>query len=487
VTILKRETAARRAFIWVLVYAIPTFQATLPVEDPDFWWHLRTGQWIVEHGWVPMVDAFSAHGMGKPWVAYSWLFEIIIYAIYSVVGLVGIVIFTVVMSLLIALAVHALMRMARLPFVLEVVVMAVALGSLKPMISPRSWLFTILFFALELSVLLNVRRSGNTNLLWTLPALFALWANIHIQFIYGLAAVVFLVMEVVVSQLRGSTPETKALAGLPLARLCGVAATCVLATFFTPYHYHLFRPIIEISAQTGVFSTVAELHPLLFRSLADWFVLALVLVAVFLLGWGRQWRVFPSLLLLMGVFLAFRARRDAWVVVVAALAVICEFRRNAVAADVYSFSRSGIVAIAAAVALSTFLIGNYRGITNQQLERVVEQQFPVKAVEFIIHHQLPGPLFNNFDWGGYLIWHLHGWPVSIDNRGNVHGDERIERSLATWSGAAGWSDDPDLANARLVVGELGRPLISLLRLDPRFKLVYEDSTAVVFVRASGKN
>lgn len=486
-TLSKTETAARRAFIWVLIYSIPTFQATLPVEDPDFWWHLRTGQWIVEHGWVPTVDAFSAHGMGKPWVAYSWLFEIIIYAIYSVVGLVGIVIFTVAISLLIALAVHALARMAGLPFVLEVLVMAVALGSMKPSISPRSWLFTILFFAVELSVLLNVRRSGKINPLWMLPPLFALWANLHIQFIYGLAAVVFFVAEVVVSQLRGPTPDTRALAGLPLARLCGVAVACVLATFFTPYHYHLFQPIFEISAQTGVFSTVAELHPLFFRSPADWFVLALTLVAVFLLGWGRQWRIFPSLLLLMGVFLAFRARRDAWVVVVAAIAVIGEFRRNAVAADVYSFSKSGIVAIAGAVALSTFLIGSYRGMTNQRLERVVEQQFPVNAVEFIIKHRLAGPLFNNFDWGGYLIWHLRELPVSIDNRGNVHGDERIERSLATWSGAAGWSDDPDLTKARLVVADVGRPLVSLLRLDPRFALVYEDKTAVVFVKASEKN
>ncbi len=486
-TLSTTETAARRAFIWVLVYAIPTFQATLPVEDPDFWWHLRTGQWIVERGWVPTVDAFSAHGMGKPWVAYSWLFEIIIYAVYSVLGLVGIVIFTVAMSLLIALAVHALVRMARLSFVLEVLVMAVALGSMKPVISPRSWLFTILFFAVEVWVLLNVRRSGKVNLLWTLPPLFALWANLHIQFIYGFAAFAFFVLEAVVSQLRGSAPNSRTLAGLPLTGLCGVAAACVLAMFFTPYHYHLLRPIFEISAQTGVFSTVAELHPLFFRSPADWFVLALTLVAVFLLGWGRQWRIFPSLLLLMGVFLGFRARRDAWVVVVAALAVIGEFRRNAVAADVYSFSKSGILAIAGAVALSTFLIGNYRGITNQRLEQVVEQQFPVKAANFIIEHRLPGPLFNNFDWGGYLIWHLRELPVSIDNRGNVHGDERIARSLATWSGAAGWSDDPDLTNARLVVGDAGRPLISLLRLDLRFQLVYEDSTAMVFVRAGDKN
>jgi hypothetical protein len=478
------EKAGRRALIWVLVYSIPAFQAMLPVDDPDIWWHLRTGQWILEHGYVPMVDSFSVYGMGKPWVAYSWLFEVIVYAIYSILGLIGIVIFTVVMSLLIALTVHALVRRARLPFAVEITLVAVALGSMKPVISPRSWLFSILFFALELLILFNVRRSGKVTLLWVLPPLFVLWANLHIQFIYGLAVVGFFLAEVIIlTRFYNFDPGPDASARLPLPRLFGIAAACFLAIFLTPYHYHLLHPIFEISMQTGVFSNVQELHPLFFRSPADWFVLGLTLIAVFVLGWERKWQLFPLLLLLMGVALSFRARRDAWVVVLAAVAIVSEFRNMAVSADLFSFTKLKVLAIAGAVVVFTYLIGTHREITNQRLEQVVEQRFPVKAADFIIHHRLPGPLFNNFDWGGYLIWRLQDLPVSIDNRGNVHGDELIERSLATWSGRKGWDTDPDLLNARLVVAEVWRPLVSLLRSDSRFKLVYEDATAAVFVRA----
>ena len=472
--------------MWVLVYSIPAFQALLPVEDPDLWWHLRTGQWIVENHAVPFQDYFSAYGMGKTWIAYSWLFELIIYAIYSAVGLIGIVIFTLLMSLLITLVLHALVRRARLPFALEITLMAVALGSMKPVISPRSWLFTILFFALELLVLLKIRRSGRMNLLWILPPLFAAWANFHIQFIYGLAAVVFFLAEVVVSSFWNRNPGTCASANLHPARLCGVAAACVLAIFLTPYHYQLLRPLIEISAQTGVFSNVAELHPLFFRSPADWFVLLLTLVAVFLLGWGRTWQVFPMLLLILGVVLGFRARRDAWVVVFAAVAVVCEFRRDVSSGDGFSFTKPRILAIAATVIIFAYGFAAYRGVNNRSLEQGVERLFPAKAADFIIDHRLPGPLFNNFDWGGYLIWRLPGLPVSMDGRGNVHGDQRIQRSLATWSGYPGWDSDPELTNARLVVADAGRPLVSLLRSDPRFKLVYQDSRAVVFVGASEK-
>src|SRR5918992_3579861 len=104
------EKTTRRALIWALVYSIPAFQAMLPVEDPDLWWHLRTGLWIIEHGHVPMEDPFSSYGMGKTWIAYSWLFELIVYVLYTSLGLVGIVLFTVVMSLLVALTLHMLVR-----------------------------------------------------------------------------------------------------------------------------------------------------------------------------------------------------------------------------------------------------------------------------------------------------------------------------------------------------------------------------------------
>lgn len=475
------EKTTRRGLMWALVYSIPAFQAMLPVEDADLWWHLRTGLWIVEHGHVPMEDPFSAYGMGKTWIAYSWLFEVTIYALYAKLGLVGIVLFTLVMSLLIAFAVHRLVREARFPFPIEITLMALALGSMKPVISPRSWLFSILFFALELLVLFHVRRSGKSLGLWLLPPLFALWANLHLQFIYGLAAIGFLAAEVLATRFLAPHMGERLSPTVPLRSLCLVAFACVLATFVTPYHYHLLRPIFEISLQAGVFSNVKELHPLFFRTPADWFILILTLAGVYVLGWERRWQIFPLLLIAMGAMLGFRARRDAWVVVVAAVAIIGEFRAIAASADLFHFTKPRVAATALAVVLFTYLIASHREITNKGLQTIVEQRFPVKAANFILENGYPGPLFNNFDWGGYLIWHLRNLPVSIDNRGNVHGDQRIERSLATWSGSPGWHRDPELQKARLVVAEIWRPLVSLLRSDQRFKLVYEDSTAAVFV------
>src|SRR6266481_5337560 len=189
------EKSARRIVILVLLYCIPAFQALLPIIDADIWWHLRTGQWIISNGWVPVQDPFSAYGMGKSWVAYSWLFELFVYGLFKNFGIGGIVAFTVLMSLCIVLAIHFAVHQAGLPFEAEVILVAVTYGSFFPMLAPRPWLFSILFFTAELYILFDVRRTGRLTSAFILPPLFALWANLHIQFIYGLAALVLFVGE----------------------------------------------------------------------------------------------------------------------------------------------------------------------------------------------------------------------------------------------------------------------------------------------------
>ena len=74
--------------VWSALYALPAAIALLPVLDYDLWWHLRTGQWIVASGTVPASDPFSQYGLesGKPWFAYSWLFEVLVFALYRALG-----------------------------------------------------------------------------------------------------------------------------------------------------------------------------------------------------------------------------------------------------------------------------------------------------------------------------------------------------------------------------------------------------------------
>jgi hypothetical protein len=131
--------------------------------------------------------------------------------------------------------------------------------------------------------------------------------------------------------------------------------------------------------------------------------------------------------------------------------------------------------------LSLVLLMKKHSLSDVELTETVAKKYPAKALQIIKTQGYLGPLYNHFDWGGYLIRNLPELPVSIDGRGNLHGDERIEKSIKTWGGSQDWANDPNVTGAKLIIADVTMPLTSLLRFDKRFDLVYEDKVAALFV------
>src|SRR6266496_4508271 len=80
--------------LWFGLLAMTARTAT----DPDLWWHLRTGQWIMESGHIPHADPFSFTRAGQPWVAHEWLSEVIFYEIWKQAGAAGLIVFGAVIT-----------------------------------------------------------------------------------------------------------------------------------------------------------------------------------------------------------------------------------------------------------------------------------------------------------------------------------------------------------------------------------------------------
>ena len=121
-------------------------------------------------------------------------------------------------------------------------------------------------------------------------------------------------------------------------------------------------------------------------------------------------------------------------------------------------------------------------VEEKPLAAEVARRFPVQAIAALRQSSWPGPLYNTYDWGGFLILHYPEHPVSIDGRTLVHGAPRVLRCTRTERGEEGWQSDPELAAARLIILPRKLTLTSLLRRDARFRVEYEDAVAVVFVR-----
>ena len=420
-------TAVRHLILLVVLYSLAVVVSLQPVIDPDIWWHIRTGQWIVQHGTAPTVDSFTWSETGRPWIAYSWLFDVVVYGLYAAAGVRGLLVYEFLLVLATLVALVHLVTLGEPRPARTAALTAVAFLAMTGLFGPRSFLVSIVFFIVVLRSALTAYRSGRARSLFLLVPVFAVWANVHVQFVYGLAILALVTADVAVARWW----EKRETSALPLTTLIAVDAACVAATLLTPYHLDLYRVLFGLGRQTGVYSLIIELRAAQFRGLHDWAALGLALAAAFALGRGRHPR-FLTVLFVVGVWVSFRSNRDVWFLVVCATAILVttETRRpTAVTSSSYS-RRTRLVAVAAVVVLFVVALATRSPAT---LEAKTREVFPDGAAAAIQQGRHPGPLYNHFNWGGYLIWRLPDLPVSMDGRSNLHGDERIVRSVRTWA------------------------------------------------------
>jgi hypothetical protein len=443
------------------------------MSDCDIWWHLRTGEWILQHRAVPRTEPFSILA-GTPWVAYSWAFEVIVYKLFHWFGLTGILAYSTGMILLITVALYRMVRHLQSDFTVAALLTFLPMYSMGHLSSPRPWLFTILFFLLEVDILISARRSGRkTGLLW-LPLIFAVWANTHIQFVDGLFVLGLAFAESVLS--RWWKGAQRGAGALPMGLALGGS---IAGTLLNPYGWRLYAVAHDLATQSGALDKITELQAIPFRTIPDFTVLLLALGAVAALGWRRKLLSFEGALLAFAVVLSFRSQRDVWATAVVAAVVLA----SSIASTNRRSAKPTRAAFAVASLLAALIVSaGFRmwGISDQKLQSLLDNAFPVQAVHQLAAAGVTGPVYSDFNWGGYLIWNLRN-PVMLDGRQNVYGDERMDRCVATWSGGPNWSSDPNLTSASAVIGPAQSPLVQLLRTDQRFRKIYEDKVASVFV------
>jgi hypothetical protein len=258
-----------------------------------------------------------------------------------------------------------------------------------------------------------------------------------------------------------------------------LTATCIAATLVNPYLYRVYSPILDFAGQRGFYDLISELQSPQFRTVAEWLLPGIMLGAAFLLG-RRKVNVSLVLLFLAGIVISFRSKRDIWLGVIASIAIIADSLNSSEIPD-YVFSKVQRLGIALGIVVALVLTMRDTDVSEPKLRMRVAEFLPVGAADFIQTHRYAGPLYNHFDWGGYLIWRLPHLPVAIDGRTNIYGVDKTKQSLDVWFGKPRWNSDAELTAAGVIVAQIDQPLTSLLKMDSRFDLVYEDKLAAVFV------
>ena len=468
----------------IVIVVLLSFFSFLRSTDPDFWWHLRTGQLIADTGAVPKHDPFSFTAAGEPWVAHEWLSDLLIYGVESAFGYGGnVMLFTVLAAASLLLAHRAALsfgigRWPAVGLLLWAALMSVLYWTVRPVV------FTWLLFALYLNLLLEHRRGRNR--LWLLPPLMLLWANLHAGYVIGLALVaLYLVVSAGERFLMKERRDLKA----PALAL----AACFLITAVNPNTVQLWLyPFIYLRPGNASMSFVTEWQspdfhePLyLFLGLA---ILALVAAGVF----GRPRDLLIPGLAIAFTYLALQSSRHqplfAMVFMVVMAAVVADrWPRLRFDPAKVRTPRSGLNwLLAASVAvIAAVSIGSSENVQLRATPRTDgEMGYPSAGAAFIRANYPEARMFNAYTWGGYLISELYPEQrVFIDGRVDMYGDDFAREYIGVVRIEPGWQETLDKYGIEVILIASDTPLVELLTAtDETWERVFTGPVETIFAR-----
>ena len=494
---MSKTTGLTNGILLALGTALALGAIAMPVLNPDLYWHLSAGRFMTEHLRLPAADFLSWTEYGSPWTDFEWLSQLVFYAAHTLAGKAG---FFILKMLLLGATLPVFYRLLSLYSLEDSAFFALPLWGLA--ICPNSDLrpenFSVFFFALLLWRLEKARLSGGAfsggrrTYLWT-AAIFALWANLHAGFVYGLLLLFFYAAGAYADRRlfhsgTGPGPERTFFKA-------GLAASA--ATLLNPWGYKIYAVLLaHLSDADLVRKYLAEWAPASLGNPWHWpYMVFLLLSFSLLLSRFFREKSFPAAHLPALSYFAFAAaghERHIAFFSMAALAFSFEALANEPAWK-KKMKPAGAAALAAALLyLSLAVWPVYSGLRHDLGEESAGAAAYLKA-------ETPGlggrRLYNPWNWGGYL-----GWALSPEYRVFVDGRYLFHKYLAplseamadqqTWDrfasergfGLVLFRRDNALAPFKYGGGAVLRPAYLVFMPEEKWALVYWDKAALLFAR-----
>ena len=471
----------------IYVFAFAFFFASKPLSDPDFWFHLKTGEYIFRTAVIPRTELFSFTHHGSPWIAHGWLSGAIFYALYSQLGF-NFLIF--LFALLAGLAFWIVFKRCNShPFIAGAATL-LGVWAAQPTVGVRPRVFTLLLASIYLAILTQYARRGTDRIVWLLVPLMVLWVNLHGGFFIGLVLMTLTILGI---PLDAWASGEKIRSFWPRLRVLGlVLLSCLFAGLLNPYSASIYTSPIRVL-----------LSPIYHQVISDWLspnfhqpnmlpLTLLILVTIAALTLSPK-RVRPSelLLFLTTLYATLKQQRNMAIFALVAVPLLADYFQNWVGStsfgkpfgrpsSSYTSWRAVLLSLLLLVPIAAFaakLKSTVYAPPSQERIRV-----PIKAVEYLKEKGITGNTFTDPNiWGGYLIWALPSNPVYIDGR-DVYPMEFVEEYVAIIRGTTDWRAPFDRYGVRIVIIEPGSVLDRELLESPDWQMLYRDETSVVFSR-----
>jgi len=479
-----------RSFAWVfqlyvLIYVF--LFASRPISDADFWFHLKTGQYIFQNGQVPQTEIFSFTYNGIPWVAHGWLAGTLFYAVYAALGLYALIF---IFAILTALAFWLILRNSEAhPFILASA-MLLGVWAALPNIGVRPRVFTLLLASVFIVVLQDYARRGVGRRVWWLIPLMALWANLHGGFVIGWALILLTIIGAVLDAWLAG--EKIGLLWHRFKTLGLVFVGCFLAAMVNPYGIRIYEPAVRALSSSVYSRTIVDWMPPNFQQPELLPLLALILFSIgaFALS-PKRIKASELLLFVATLYATLKAQRNMLIFAVVAAPLLARYAQYWLESTPLSrmfgrresrISHRGVVVLSIVMLLPLPLFINRLRATAYAEPQQQRMKVPIKAVEYMRANQLTGnTLTFPSIWGGYLIWELPSNPVYIDGR-DVYPERFVDEYVAMVRGRADWQGPFARSGVNLVLTDsrslLGRELAN----SSEWERVYQDEMSSVYKR-----
>lgn len=474
----------------VYVFAYAFFFAARPLSDGDFWWHLKTGEYIINTRSIPKTDFFSFTNYGRAWVAHEWLSEAIFYVIYSRFGFDVLI---VGFAILTALAFWIAFKRSVSHPVIGGFATFLGVWTVLPTIGVRPRVFTLLLSSIYLALLARYVRRGDGRYLWWLVPLMALWVNLHGGFLIGLVLIGLIMVGVPLDvwargeRFNSTWPQLRTLAM--------VLVGCALAVLLNPHGIWIYKFPFEIFLSPIQQQTVNDwLSPDFHQSEAVPLVILISLTIAALALAPKRVRPSELLLFIATLYMTLKSQRHMAILALVAVPLLADYLQNWVTersnGRIFSPAISGsgqtrksiIFAVLLVVPLIAFAAKLKTTIFDQARQDLMK--VPVAAVDHLKKANITGNTFTEPNiWGGYVLWALPSSPVYIDGRIDMYGDDFVGDYLNIIWGRTDWREPFDRYGVRIAIIQPNSTLSHELSETNEWSRVFEDDTAVVFVRS----
>jgi hypothetical protein len=480
--------------------------------DAGLGWHIRNGELMLRTRAVTGVDVFSYTMSGRPWVAWEWLYDVIIGAIHKRLGLNGVVFFTaVVIAFTFALVFGTLLArgsLVQISLVLLLLAMGAAMIHFLARPHVLSWLFTLVWFCLLDSAEIS---AGQRKRLFFLPLLMLLWVNLHGGFLFGLALLGLYGAAAVIRYWRNKDSQDRRTAALWIRQLTAVAVLSFLATFLNPQGYKLHVHIYHYLSDRFLMNHIDEFRSPDFHGIAQecFAVLLVVTIIAFQVAHGKV-RASQLLVVLFASYSGLYASRNLPVasillILVAGPLISAAARDAASNAEFPNRTRSFLARCGAfswrmasleqslcghlwpAAALIFGLLicihGGRIGPHQLMSAHFDDKRFPVQAAAVIAERGIQEPIFTLDSWGGYFIYRFYpNMKVFVDDRHDLYGERFLRDYLTAIRLAPGWDQILKQQHINWVLMPRGSSLANMLEVTRRWRIVYSDQLAVLLER-----